>query len=55
MKGEKVMSVKQVAQKLGVTPQTVKIWIREHKLQATITPKGYRVSDEQLAQFLKNR
>jgi excisionase family DNA binding protein len=49
-----VMSVKEVAQRLNVTPQTVKIWIREHKLKATITPRGYSVSDKQLQDYLNN-
>jgi excisionase family DNA binding protein len=49
-----VMSVKQVAQRLNVTPQTVKIWIREHKLKATITPRGYKVSENQLQDYLNN-
>jgi excisionase family DNA binding protein len=49
------MSVKEVAQKLKVTAQTVKIWIREHKLKATITPKGYRVSEEQLQEYLNRK
>jgi excisionase family DNA binding protein len=50
-----VMSVKEVAQRLNVTPQTVKIWIREHKLKATITPRGYSVSDKQLQDYLNNK
>lgn len=49
------MSVKEVAQKLKVSAQTVKIWIREHKLSATITPKGYRISEEQLQNYLKRK
>jgi excisionase family DNA binding protein len=48
------MSVKEVAQRLNVTPQTVKIWIREHKLKATITPRGYKVSENQLQDYLNN-
>lgn len=45
-------TVKQIASQLKVHPATVKVWIREGKLKAKITPRGYVVSDEQLNDFL---
>lgn len=45
-------TVKEIAKKLKVHPATVKIWIREHKLKATITPKGYLIAEDDLNDFL---
>lgn len=45
-------TVKEVASFMGVSPSTVKIWIREHKLKAKITPKGYMIKDEHLTEFI---
>jgi predicted site-specific integrase-resolvase len=47
------MKAKQVAIVKGVTAQTVKIWIREGKLKANITPKGYDITEKQLKEFDK--
>jgi transposase-like protein len=47
------MKAKQVAIAKGVTAQTVKIWIREGKLKANITPKGYDITEKQLKEFDK--
>ena len=45
------MKVKEIAKKYNVVPATVKVWIRENKLKATITPRGYDVSPKQLRDF----
>jgi hypothetical protein len=36
-------SVDERAHREGVTPQTVRIWIRTNQLAATTGPKGYRI------------
>jgi len=43
-----VMTVKQVAEKIQVTPRTVYDWIRQGKLQAYRAGRQYRITDEQL-------
>lgn len=45
-------TVKQVANELKVHPATVKIWIREGKLKAKITPRGYVIKEDDLNDFL---
>lgn len=47
-----VMTVKQVASQLQVTPRTVYDWIRQGKLQAYRAGRQYRITDEQLEAFL---
>lgn len=37
------LTVEQYAKQEGVTPQTVRTWIRHHRLAARETPKGYRI------------
>lgn len=44
-------TVKEIATKLGVVPPTVKIWIREGKLKATMKPRGYVITEKQLVDF----
>lgn len=45
-------TVREIAKEFKVHPATVKIWIREGKLKAKITPKGYVVSQEALDEFI---
>lgn len=45
------MTAKEVAQKYNVTAATVKVWIREGKLKAKITPRGYQILETQLQDF----
>lgn len=44
--GDRGLTVDQYAKlpHVGVTPQTVRHWIRTRQLLATQTPKGYRIS-----------
>lgn len=50
-----VMTVKQVAEKIQVTPRTVYDWIRQGKLQAYRAGRQYRITDEQLEAFLTQK
>ncbi len=52
---KKNLSVRTVAQLLQTNEETVRRWIREGKLQAEISSKkkGYTISADQLAEFLK--
>lgn len=48
----KVYTLKQVAELLQVSRQTIYNYIRDGKLQATQTGKEYRVTNEQLEAFI---
>ena len=50
---EKIYTLKQVAELLQVSKQTIYNYIKAGKLQATKTGKEYRVTNEQLEQFVK--
>ena len=50
----KVYTLKQVAELMQVSRQTVYNYIKGGKLQATATGKEYRVTDEQLQAFFDN-
>lgn len=50
-----VMTVKQVADHLQVTPRTVYDWIRQGKLHAYRAGRQYRITDEQLEAFLTQK
>lgn len=45
------MTAKEVGKIMGVSGATVRIWIREKKLKAKITPNGWDISQEQLDKF----
>jgi uncharacterized protein YjcR len=49
------MKAKDIASKYKVSPATVKVWIRERKLKAKITPRGYEITEEQLKDFELNQ
>lgn len=49
----KTYTLKQVAELLQVSKQTIYNYIKAGKLQATKTGKEYRITDEQLEQFVK--
>jgi excisionase family DNA binding protein len=52
------MTVRDVARRLGVHPETVRRWIRDGKLEAIQLPSGrwgvaeYRITEEALTKFL---
>jgi excisionase family DNA binding protein len=50
------MTPDQVAERLQVDPETVRRWLRAKKLRASrISPKAWRVSERDLAAFMKQR
>lgn len=49
----KVYTLKQIADLLQVSRQTIYNYIKDGKLQATKTGTQYRVTDEQLDAFIK--
>jgi excisionase family DNA binding protein len=53
MKGD-IMSLMQVAIKLGVSIHTVRSWIVKKHLKANLTPRGYQITENQLQDYLKN-
>lgn len=46
------MTAKEVGKIMGVSGATVRIWIREKKLKAKITPKGWVITQEQLENYI---
>jgi excisionase family DNA binding protein len=52
---EKMLSVEEIADELGVNPETVRIWIRSGELVAYNIGKGYRISRADLEDFIKRR
>lgn len=51
----KTYSVKQVAEMLGTNQETVRRWIRDHKLEAALVSRkdGRIITDDELQRFLK--
>lgn len=47
-------TVQQVAEELQCSEESVRIWIRRGKLKAYTTGKSYRISEEQLQEFLES-
>jgi excisionase family DNA binding protein len=47
-----MLTAKQIATQFNIHPATVKVWIREGKLKAKITPRGYVISESQLKDYL---
>ena len=52
---EKMLSVEEIADELGVNPETVRITIRSGELVAYNIGKGYRISRADLEDFIKRR
>jgi excisionase family DNA binding protein len=52
---EKMLSVEEIADELGVNPETVRVWIRSGELVAYSIGKGYRISRPDLEDFIKRR
>lgn len=49
------MSVEQVAQELGVHPDTIRLYIREGTLPAVQLKRSYRINRKDLEAFLRHR
>ena len=52
---EKMLSVEEIANELGVNPETVRVWIRSGELVAFSIGKGYRISRTDLNDFIRRR
>jgi excisionase family DNA binding protein len=50
--GRNMLTAKQIATQFNIHPATVKVWIREGKLKAKITPRGYVINESQLKDYL---
>lgn len=55
MPQDRYQTVQEVADRLEVAEATVRQWIKSGALRAIYIGKGWRVSDTDLAQFLKDR
>jgi excisionase family DNA binding protein len=51
----KMLSVEEIADELGVNPETVRVWIRSGELVALSIGKGYRISRADLDDFIRRR
>ncbi len=51
----KMLSVDEVANELGVNPETVRVWIRTGELVALDIGRGYRISRDDLDDFIRRR
>jgi len=49
------LTVEEIAEELGVHPETVRIWIRERELPAVQLRRTYRVKREDYEEFLRRR
>ena len=52
---EKLLSVEEVAERLGVTPDTIRHYIRTHQLTAIRIGNKYRIKESELNRFLDER
>jgi excisionase family DNA binding protein len=52
---DKMLSVEEIADELGVNPETVRVWIRSGELVALSIGKGYRISRDDLNEFIRRR
>jgi excisionase family DNA binding protein len=52
---DKMLSVDEIADELGVNPETVRVWIRSGELVAYNIGKGYRISRADLEDFIRRR
>lgn len=55
MTNERFYTVEEVAERLRVTPYTLRVYIRNGELGAVKIGKQYRISEGQLQEFLKNQ
>ena len=54
MPGRKWLTVEDIAEELGVHPETVRVWIRERDLPAVQVRRTYRVKQEDFEEFLRS-
>ena len=52
---EKLLTVAQVADRLQVNAETVRVWIRSGELEAVDIGNEYRISPDDLRDFLQRR
>ena len=52
---DKLLSVEEVATQLGVTPDSVRHWIRDKQLTAIRLGNKYKIRESDLERFLKER
>ncbi len=52
---EKLLTVAQVAERLQVNAETVRVWIRKGELDAVDIGNEYRISPEDLRDFIQRR
>lgn len=50
-----MLSVSELAIKYGISIHTIRTWIREKKLKAKFTPRGYAINEEYFVEFIKGR
>lgn len=55
MPQDRYQTVQEIAERLEVAQATVRLWIKSGALRAIFIGKGWRISDTDLAQFLKAR
>jgi excisionase family DNA binding protein len=55
MPQDRYQTVQEVADRLEVAEATVRLWIKSGELRAIDVGKGWRISDTDLAHFLKLR
>ena len=56
MPDEEYFTVKEVAKRLKINPETVRVWIREEKIRATnlgAKRTGYRIPESEVQRILK--
>jgi excisionase family DNA binding protein len=53
--GEEVYTTEEVAEKLRVTPKTVREWIQRGELKAIDAGQGYRIFRSDYEEFLESR
>ena len=52
---DELLSVEEVARRLGVTPDTIRHYIRTHRLTAIRIGNKYRIKESELNRFLDER
>ncbi|MBA7549277.1 hypothetical protein ES705_41753 [subsurface metagenome] len=54
-RGSKMLTIQEVAKQLNCHYMTIYYWVRDGKLPAVQLNKIYRISEEDLKKFLKNK
>jgi excisionase family DNA binding protein len=57
MTAERLLTVDEVAERLRVTPETVRVWLRQGELAGISLGRraGYRIEEAELQRFLDRR